>query len=231
MVWFGLISYPLYLWHWPLLSFGRIINDEPLSIFPRLALIAASIGLAWLTYIAVERPIRFGQSSSLKVAASVLLMTIIGSAGLTTYLRDGLAFRFPPFIRGILTEEEFSYKEFSSDRTCTIYGSPPMMSLCLEKERPSIFVIGDSHAERIVFGLSFLQKKYRFGLDYAIGCGNAPYLVFGQYGDDSWCGSSQARLDFNKLALTQIGIIKPEVVILHARWAYNHYRTNKDFMI
>ncbi|NJR72076.1 MAG: acyltransferase [Gammaproteobacteria bacterium] len=51
MVWFGLISFPLYLWHWPLLSFARIIEGDVPSVQIRLILVVMSVLLAWLTYI------------------------------------------------------------------------------------------------------------------------------------------------------------------------------------
>jgi len=54
LVWFGLISFPLYLWHWPLLSFGVIIEGSPLSIWIRIAAVLVSVVLAWLTCLLVE---------------------------------------------------------------------------------------------------------------------------------------------------------------------------------
>jgi peptidoglycan/LPS O-acetylase OafA/YrhL len=59
MVWLGLISYPLYLWHWPLLAFARIVEggaEPPLGV--RVAMVVASVALAWLTYRYVERFVR-----------------------------------------------------------------------------------------------------------------------------------------------------------------------------
>ena len=58
LVWVGLISYPLYLWHWPLLSFARIMQSETPSVALRMTLLAASVLLAWLTYKLLERPVR-----------------------------------------------------------------------------------------------------------------------------------------------------------------------------
>jgi peptidoglycan/LPS O-acetylase OafA/YrhL len=57
-VWIGLISYPLYLWHWPLLAFARIWQGQGLDSATALALVAASVALAWLTYRFIERPVR-----------------------------------------------------------------------------------------------------------------------------------------------------------------------------
>jgi hypothetical protein len=58
MVFIGLISYSLYLWHWPLLAIDRAtrIGQAPLSV--RIALISAAVPLAWLSYRSVEQPLR-----------------------------------------------------------------------------------------------------------------------------------------------------------------------------
>ncbi|WP_229506208.1 acyltransferase family protein [Massilia sp. BJB1822] len=59
LVWVGLISYPLYLWHWPLLAFSRIIDDLPNS--ERNLALVLSFLLAWLTWRYVEQPLRRGR--------------------------------------------------------------------------------------------------------------------------------------------------------------------------
>jgi len=93
VVWFGLISFPLYLWHWPILSFARIVESEVPSRNIRFAAVILSILLAWLTYKLVERPLRFGKSGNVKVVILVVLMTIVGYVGFNSYVRDGLRFR------------------------------------------------------------------------------------------------------------------------------------------
>jgi peptidoglycan/LPS O-acetylase OafA/YrhL len=57
-VFIGLISYPLYLWHWPPLSFGRIIAEGEPTLQARAALVLAAVILAWATYRYVEAPVR-----------------------------------------------------------------------------------------------------------------------------------------------------------------------------
>ena len=93
LVWFGLISFPLYLWHWPLLSFARIIEGEVPSPSIQISAVILSILLSWLTYRLVERPIRFGKQSNAKVTILVVLMITVGYIGYNTYKRDGLSFR------------------------------------------------------------------------------------------------------------------------------------------
>ena len=59
-VWFGLISYPLYLWHWPILSFLQIVEGQMPATDARVLAVLLAVVLAWLTYTLVESPIRFG---------------------------------------------------------------------------------------------------------------------------------------------------------------------------
>jgi len=80
MVWCGRISYPLYLWHWPLLAFAYIIDPH----WAHGVLVAAAVLLAWGTYLGLEKPIRF-QLPMRKtmitglIAAAALLM-VLGTA-------------------------------------------------------------------------------------------------------------------------------------------------------
>ena len=91
----GLISYPLYLWHWPLLSFIRIVNGTAPSAAAAALAILLSFALAWLTYLLVEKPLRFGKSAPVKAAALLVVMAAIGLAGYFTYAKGGFAFRNP----------------------------------------------------------------------------------------------------------------------------------------
>jgi len=83
----GLISYPLYLWHWPLLSFISIVSpDLPYGEMRALklaAILAASV-LAFLTYRFVELPIRFGRRASPRTVGALCAgVAVLGAAGLS----------------------------------------------------------------------------------------------------------------------------------------------------
>lgn len=92
-VWFGLISFPLYLWHWPLLSFARIMEEGLPRADIRLGAVLLAIVLAWLTYRLVERPIRFGTRNRLTIATLCVLMAGMGALGYYTFRQNGLGFR------------------------------------------------------------------------------------------------------------------------------------------
>lgn len=85
----GLISYPLYLWHWPLLSFMRIIEGQAPLATLRMAALCLALALAWLTYVCIERPIRTGGKGRLKAAAVTLLMVAAGCTGYLVHRQGG----------------------------------------------------------------------------------------------------------------------------------------------
>jgi peptidoglycan/LPS O-acetylase OafA/YrhL len=86
MVWVGLISYPLYLWHWPLLSFLRILSSSRPSGGVTLFALAVAVGLAWLTYRYVERPIRTNRLRLRPSLALIAGVSCVGAVGLMAFL-------------------------------------------------------------------------------------------------------------------------------------------------
>ena len=83
--WLGEISYPLYLWHWPLLVLPSTYFARPLAVYERIIAILATIVLADLTHRLIEEPFRkkkilptlvFKQSAVITLV-SVLIGTII----------------------------------------------------------------------------------------------------------------------------------------------------------
>lgn len=93
VVWFGLISFPLYLWHWPLLSFARILEREAPSLKIRIAAVALSVVLAWITYRFVEHPLRSDKQGKVKVISLLVIMSIVGYIGYNTHQKNGFRFR------------------------------------------------------------------------------------------------------------------------------------------
>ena len=91
----GLISYPLYLWHWPLISFAYITSSGAgPSPFAASALVAVSFVLAWMTYRFVEIPVRFGQNRHRLTKVSAAYVATIGAFGLLLWIQGGFPARF-----------------------------------------------------------------------------------------------------------------------------------------
>jgi hypothetical protein len=107
----GLISYPLYLWHWPLLSFIRIVDGTAPSAAAAALAILLSFALAWLTYLLMEKPLRFGKSAPAKAAALLVVMAATGATGYFTYAKGGFAFRNPDAEDLVAAAQDYEYAD------------------------------------------------------------------------------------------------------------------------
>ena len=74
--WLGRISYPLYLWHWPLLVLPSTYLARPLEIYERLIAIAATLLFADVTHRFVEEPFRHSKSSALLIYKKSAVVTV-----------------------------------------------------------------------------------------------------------------------------------------------------------
>lgn len=90
MIWIGLISYPLYLWHWPLLSFARIHYGEEPPLEVRVATLIGSVVLATSTYLVIEKHVRSPEHQTLKACWLAILMCVVGFGGFHAYHSGGL---------------------------------------------------------------------------------------------------------------------------------------------
>jgi peptidoglycan/LPS O-acetylase OafA/YrhL len=173
LVWFGLISYPLYLWHWPLLSFARILSSSVPELEIRIGVVVLSILLSWLTYRFVEKPIRFGNGINFRIAffgkwfvskkavtiSLVVGLFLIGLAGYIAKYKNGSHSRL---VNKINIDPESGYDGVAGVdliEDCGLANSPSIdkswFGTCLRDSRPPVkyALVGDSHAASIFRGL------------------------------------------------------------------------------
>ena len=86
MVAIGLISYPLYLWHWPILAFYKIAFGQGPSYIAGLSLLVISVILSYLTWRLVELPVQRCGYRSIKVLS--VLMVLVAIIGSIFYIQD-----------------------------------------------------------------------------------------------------------------------------------------------
>ena len=156
LVWVGLISYPLYLWHWPLLSFARIMGGETPSATTRMELICASVVLAWLTYRLLERPIRFGLHSRNAIVPLCGVMVLLLVAGVTVKKLDGAKFRHQSLLNGDINTLKLGADRGRLANQCGVAAEKTtLFQFCLQDDRqePRYAVLGDSKAEALFYGL------------------------------------------------------------------------------
>lgn len=219
LVYVGLISYPLYLWHWPMLVFARIarFGDEP-TVLMKFALIGAAFVLADLTYRWIEKPIRFGAPTISKpVGASIALVTA-GCLGLLIHANAGLPARFPGDLQNLL--RDFQNEASSAARTgsCFLVSSqdaPAFDSACDSAGQPGAPVVvlwGDSYAATLFPGLAALQQNssaFRLAQYTASGC--PPVFAFASPAREN-CAA------VNALIGSKIELLRPDTVIMAGRW-------------
>jgi peptidoglycan/LPS O-acetylase OafA/YrhL len=157
MVWIGLISFPLYLWHWPLLSFARIVYPEQSqSSIVIGAILALTFLFAWFSYRFIEMPIR-RHGGRKAVILLLLFASVLAVAAANIFNRDGLLFRFKG---GQLQNEAVALEwpnELKSTQDCSaVFKKHGLTGLCLvaDVERPAnAMIIGDSHANYYFWAL------------------------------------------------------------------------------
>ncbi|GHV59240.1 hypothetical protein FACS1894103_2240 [Campylobacterota bacterium] len=147
IVFIGLISYPLYLWHWVGISFCFTLFLYQLRVV-RVGLLLASFVLAIGTYLWIEKPIRFGKSYR-GAKAIVLLCTLllVGAFGSIVYFKDGIKGReYLPFIAGIYHAFEQPKFEPFENHCQEQYGIA--CKLFDVGGKTTVALIGDSHSDR-----------------------------------------------------------------------------------
>jgi peptidoglycan/LPS O-acetylase OafA/YrhL len=167
LVWFGLISYPLYLWHRPLLTFAHTVAEDIPSPKVRVTAVVISILLAWLTYELIEKPIRLGKHGKAKTIILIVLMTAVGFVGYDCFRLDGLISRPGSLFKiknaGDIGHETFLKYQAREFYRCTptdiqkaspVWGDQVRCFQSKKSEVKDIAIIGDSHAEHLFIGLA-----------------------------------------------------------------------------
>jgi hypothetical protein len=164
IVYVGLISYPLYLWHWPIISFARIMGNGEVARTTKIVCFLISLLLAHLTYVLVEKKIRHHKDSKI-VFKLLALMIVMGIAGASLMIFKGFPGRYPEkeeIFRSLNAQSDeglSSQLNFPCER---VFLAENFMGAChkssIEKS-PDAFLIGDSHAISSYPGLAYQYQQ------------------------------------------------------------------------
>ncbi len=212
LVWIGLISYPLYLWHWPLLVFFGIIKFGPLTLLERELIVGLSIALAWLTYRFVESIFRLGRPSPIKIAGLGAGMALIAVAGGLVVTGRGFDFRLPPEIRDMAEVPTQASQWQVHECLLDLSHEMSFADSCVDRDRrPLLLVWGDSTAGALLPGLRKVQQTRDFGIAQFTSSSCVPALNIDVVGIPN-CRA------INDKVLSLARQIRPDIVLLHGTW-------------
>ena len=233
LIWIGLQSYSLYLWHWPIYVFYKYLSIENIDTINKLVLVLLSLFFAWCSWRYIESPFRKIHilSKNKKYffipAGSFLFVCIL--FGTTIVNKEGMAFRHPQ--RDIIEAQSFwdwhpygksprfHHLELSHNFSdVDIIGS--------EYADPEFLLWGDSHAMAFIPGLEIAAKKNNCSFYALTRSGNPPLLNYQFPGQELLIDNSALNkniLDFIK------SNNKIKNIILACAWAdYREYNKLPD---
>jgi peptidoglycan/LPS O-acetylase OafA/YrhL len=226
-IWFGLISYPLYLWHWPLLSFAHIFQCETPSLMIRIMIVCASILLAWGTFHFIEKPIRFGKKyKAQKSLVLIFAMIIVGTTGYGCYQYHWFSQKFPKIIHDLNQgENEADYsRHFFRQGKCLLFKEQnfgdfkPCINVA-DSSKKTMVLWGDSHAAHLYPGY-----KYYFSKHYNIiqlTANTCPPILGNDFNCVDNCRDNCR--DINNYVIHYIEKTKPYKVVLGGAWPDPRY--------
>ena len=230
VVFIGLISFSLYLWHWPLLCLPRNILFRPLTSAETAACLAAATAISILSWRFIEQPFRRGGERAIYLppvfaglrlsaagVAGIMLAASLAGFGLLAK-ETGALWRWSQATVDFLADTRREDGHAASSYTITHSRKRDTML----ETRPSgrqltdpgaFFLWGDSHTGNFA---GALQAALGPGTIFFIpGC--LPVL------NVTWISvDGRSRMEgcteFKKMAMEAIAQRKPKLIILAARW-------------
>ena len=212
--WIGLWSYSIYMVHWPLIVFGRILWPHGAPGLDA-SIVAASIALGCISYYGVETPFRRQTkllTGSRLFQGSLVSLALLATSGYTISSSEGFPNRLPKSALQILAYNHYDFARVYRQGTCFLAGTQRWEDLkadCLPLGRPLALLWGDSFAAHYYRAL-----KDRF-----------PQLVIAQANMSSCAPIVRFRrfdvpncTHFNDMTLKWALGNKPDTVILAATW-------------
>lgn len=178
MVGIGLLSYSLYLIHWPLIVFYSYLDFSPLTTPDKLVIAVASIIAAWMMYRFIELPTKQATPGKSFVLACCMAGVILALVGASATATDGWKWRVPETIR---KQIESSQNLATARNTMVRAGQCDLTGIAIQQydereclgiapDKRNLLVIGDSHAADIYMTLVFAFPEIHFLQATAPGC-------------------------------------------------------------
>ena len=225
IVFTGLISYSLYLWHWPIFAFAAYGLLRPLTFLDGFLCVLVAVSAAIFSWRFIEQPFRRRRKplSAAPAQSRWFFVPSIGRAGQFAFVltamiiacgsffqeSKGAAWRFPPEARNVLDKIGKSFTQCTPKNT-----GRPKFAECEFGDRPTDLVLwGDSHAQHY---LPLIADIYGSGTSYfTAGClpvQNAQLITKSGEPFSEYC------LRNNQYVMDRILALKPKIVVMASRW-------------
>lgn len=212
MVWIGLISYPLYLWHWPALVYVDFFSGRTSTAMMRLAALLSSVVLAWLTWRFVEPRFRRPGHVRSKIALLCGMMALLGALGLATYLGNGFGWRSGAISQQVSDDVILPFASRKSDGSCGHWSGLKASgdTVCVTNApKPDVLVLGDSHAMSLASAA--IVNRFDAGLVLLAEHGCLPYSEGASASCNALMRNARALLDS-----------APSIRIIELSFAYSY---------
>ena len=222
LVFTGLISYSLYLWHWPIFSLYRYYFISDIDAPRAVLLIAVTYLVAWLSWACIETPIRSRRvlaSTRSFVWAAIAANFLLLAIALVLWTSGGLPQRFSPEVTAVATAPmhpdavrcmTMPPDKVRAAQLCRF--GPPGAQL------PKVVVWGDSHALALLPAYERLAWKHEVQLYFVASASCGP--LFGVADTRRHRMWQMNCSEFNEAAVEAIHKLDPRLVILGGYWSY-----------
>ena len=223
LVFFGKISYPLYLWHWPIIVFADyFLGGEKPSILDYVIITALSVALATFSWKVIETPLR--KSKKWRPVHSLHLfgwLAFLSSAiCVVYYTTEGMNGIIPNKANLLNIQKSFPEIPPVTDTIVVNGRKLEIVKLGDNSAEPSFIILGDSHAQMYVHMLNQVLKERGVSALYFKQYVN--FLINGNMIDD--------RADFNLAIIDWIEKESPiEKVVFSNRWTVQANLPAKHF--
>ncbi|MEX1231337.1 MAG: acyltransferase family protein [Planctomycetaceae bacterium] len=215
LVFIGLISYSLYLWHWPLFAFSRYRSLTPLAPSDRLLLLLLSFLLAVISWKYVELPFRHRRFIASRIplfAVTACTFCFIFGSGLWIWHNEGVASRIPAMSRTFLNTAR---QEERFNRAHDVDDIPDRLTYLGVPDRTVKFLVwGDSHAMAVLPTIDCICREAGISAHAATKFGTPP--VIGWVRPD--VGAERGAGPFNDSVMSYIRARAFRSIILVGNW-------------
>jgi peptidoglycan/LPS O-acetylase OafA/YrhL len=223
-VFLGLISYSLYLWHWPIIVFTRMYFGD-LHWQQLVLALSLSLALSFLTWKWVEMPFRHSVliAQRKRVFRTALTMNVaVVSISATFIASGGLPKRFPDSLNSIFVDTYRHGAEYVTDLSDRLdfavipkLGIEPVVSI--DNARPDFIVWGDSHASAISSVIDDVASELHLS-GRVIAVSGLPGIPNIYRISNERPGDVESAWQSQVMALLREQ--KPRVLILVSRWSF-----------